>query len=1128
MNFTLKNKIASMKKPFIRLKLNRSVFVFIMCGLIHLLPVSLQAQNSTVSLNVKNATVEEVLNAIESKTEYRFLYNKQIVDVNRKVTVNASKEEVRQVLTKVFEGSGITFSVDGKQIVLRKAEKVPVKQNTIRVTGVVTDFNGQEIVGATVKLEGTTAGTITDIDGKFSIEAPLDGKLNISYIGYNAEIVQIDGKSNLKVILNEDVKALDELVVIGYGTQRRSLVTNAISKVKIDDSTLRNVLSPSQLLDGRVAGVTVSLGSGNLGSRERIQIRGASSITAGNEPLYVVDGVPITNTDTELFNFGEPLSSLSSLNLSDIESIDILKDAASAAIYGSRATNGVVLITTKSGKEGKSEIRVNVNTGISRFPNIHKVKMADSDLYVKVMNIGRANYNKQYNYSIGTSGYMVPIDNPFGDHSTTDWMSLVTQTGKSLNADINFSGGNKTTKYYIGANYTNQTGIMKTNAIQKINLSAKVSHELSSWIEVGANTSGNYIKNNQVPGANLGSTVIGRAIEQRPFDRPYKPNGNYYIGGTDELTRHNAVQVLNEQKAYIDNYRYLGTFYSTLKLNKKLSYKYSLSTDITSIYDYKNYYEKHPYGSGTVSADDSTPVFGNIVEYNSFINNLLSDNLLTYNDKLSNLEVSAMLGQSFQKVSTRTSMINSKGFPSPTFDVVSAAALIYDASGNLSEYAMESYFGRVTLSWLERYILSGTLRTDGSSKFAPENRWGWFPSVSLGWNVSEEDFMKDTDTDLKIRASYGKTGNQAGIGNYAYQSLMSAGSNYREQNGILTSSFGNKDLKWETADQYDAGFDLGFLKGKINIMFDVYLKNTHDLLYSMPTPATTGKTSMLANVGSMRNYGSEFTFNTHFKIGEVQWLTQFNIATNQNKITSLLGDDKPISIGSNRALQVGKEMGIFYIFKQVGIFQYDGEVPQEQYDLGTRAGDVKWYDADGNNIINDNDRQVIGSSVPDFFGGWNNTFKHKGWQLDIFFSYMYGNDVYAQYKTVVAHPGYRDAVLEKYALNYWDGPGSTNIYPRIVAADNKNNRNSDRWLEDGSFIRLRALTLSYNLPKKVLSKVKLKGVRLYAQGDNLWLLTRYSGWDPEVNSNMDPQFTGNDNWNVPQPRMFSIGANINL
>lgn len=1121
-----------LKKSTRRLK--TAVFLMVFFFSVNLIA---QNQSQPISIQLKNATLKEFIKEIEKKTKYTVVYRDVLIDNTKDISVDMKNTQLNEVMNVVLASKKLRANYSGNTIIITKDENTDtsvqsVKENpkTLkRITGTVSSVQGEPVIGASIIQKNNPGlGSITNIDGNFSLDVPLDATLLVSYLGFKSQEINVIGKSNFQIVLQENDKMLDEVVVIGYGTQRRALVTSAISKIKIDDSNLRNVLSPSQLLDGRIAGVTVSLGSGNLGSRERIQIRGASSISAGNEPLYVIDGVPITNTDTELFNFGEPMSSLAALNLSDIESIDILKDAASAAIYGSRATNGVVLITTKSGGEGRSDIRVNVSTGISQFPNVNKMRMADSDLYIKTMNIGRENYNKQYGYEVGSAGYMIPISHPFGDHSTTDWMSLITQTGQSLNSDINFSGGNKTTKYNIGANFSDQTGIMKTNSIQKMNLSAKLSHQFRPWLEVGANTSGNHIKNNQVPGANLGSTVIGRAIEQRPFDRPYKPNGDYYIGGTDELTRHNPVQILNEQKAYIDNYRYIGTFYGKLNWKNKFTYKYSVSTDISSIYDYKNYYAKHPYGSGTVSTDDSTPIFGNIVEYNSFINNLLSDNVLTYNEKFSNFELSTMLGQSFQKVSTRTSMINSKGFPSPTFDVVTAAALIYDASGNISEYAMESYFGRATLSWLDRYIMTATLRTDGSSKFAPENRWGWFPSVSLGWNISEEDFMKNDDTDLKVRVSYGKTGNQGGIGNYAYQSLMSAGSNYREQNGISTSSFGNRDLKWETADQYDAGFDLGLLKGRINIMFDVYLKNTFNLLYSMPTPATTGKTSMIANIGSMQNYGAEFSFNTHFKFGEFQWLSQFNISTNKNKITSLLGDDLPISIGGNRALQVGKELGIFYIFKQEGVFQYDGEIPQEQYDLGTRAGDVKWVDVDGNNIINDNDRQVVGSSVPDFFGGLNNTFKYKGWQLDAFLSYMYGNDVYVQYKSVVAHPGYRDAVIEKYALNYWDGPGSTNVYPRIVAADNKNNRNSDRWLEDGSFLRLRSLTLSYSFSTKSLSKTGLKGLRLYAQGDNLWLLTRYSGWDPEVNTNMDPQFVGVDNWNVPQPRMYSIGVNVNF
>ena len=1117
MNLMLKNKIVSMKKPDLRVKFNRSVFVFLLCGLIQLLTFSSQAQNSTVSLNMRNVTIEDVLNAIETRTEFRFLYNKQIVDVTRKVTVNANKEDIKLVLKKIFDGTDITFSIDGKQVVLRKAEKVPVKQNTVRVTGVVTDFNGQEIVGATVRLEGTASGTITDIDGRFSIEAPLDGKLNISYIGYNAEIIQIDGKNNIKVILEEDVRTLDELVVIGYGTQRRSLVTNAISKVKIDESNMRNVASPGQLLEGRVAGLTIGTTSGNLGTGERMSIRGASSLSASNQPLYVVDGIPITNTNANIYNFGEAMSSLATLNLTDIESIEVLKDAASAAIYGSRGTNGVVVITTKSGKQGRSDIKLNVNAGFSQFANKNKLKFADSEMYIMQFNEGVANYNRQYGLNVGDANYKVPISNPFQGLPDSDWLSYITQTGHAFNSDISFSGGSNKTNYYIGGNISNMEGIIKTNALQKINLKAKISHEVRKWLEVGANVSGNYLKNSQVPGANLGTTIIARAVEQRPFDRPIKPNGEYYQGGTDELIFHNPVQILNEQTAYFDNYRYLGGYYAMLKLNNKFTWRSSFNSDIAYTYDYTYYNENHPYSTGG----------GRIIEYNRLNKNILAENVINYNDVIDKINLGVMLGHSFQKTATNTSLIDGRGFPSPAFDVLSVASEIYDASGSLSEFAMESYFGRATMAYMEKYLMTLTLRTDGSSKFAPSTRWGWFPSASLGWNISKEDFMKDAGVDMKFRVSYGKTGNQDGIGNYAYQSLMSGGRNYGEASGIAVTSFGNNKLTWETADQYDIGLDMEFLKGRINIIVDAYLKNTNNLLYSMPIHATTGVTSIMSNIGSMRNIGLEFSLNTDFRIGRVNWISQFNIATNKNEITSLLGDDQPLSIGANRALQVGKELGAFYLFKMEGIYQYDGEVPQEFYDLGIRAGDVKWLDADGNNIINDNDRQVMDAPTPDFFGGWNNSFRYKAFQLDIFLTYMYGNKVYNQRKgTTIGRLGGRFAILEDYVNNRWTGPGSTNKYPRAMNSDTNNDRNSDRWLEDGSFVRLRNLTFSYNVPNKYLSKLNLKGLRLYAQGDNIFLLTRYSGYDPEVSTESDPRLSGVDLLNVPQPRSISFGANI--
>ena len=1065
--------------------------------------------------------LEKVLGQITQQTGLVFNYTRPTINPDKRVSVSVKQAELESVLRQLFDADGIVYEIkDGKVYLAdRKGGVNPppaLSAARQRYAGRIVDAAGNPVVGASVVIRGSTTGVSSDIDGRFAIEAREGEVLSVSFVGYTPQTITLGAKTMLTLTLREDTSELEEVVVVGYGTQRRSLVTSAISKVQMNESNMRQVASPTQLLSGRVAGVTTSTGSGNLGSGERMVIRGSSSLSAGNEPLYVIDGIPITNTNANLVDFGEDMSSLATLNISDIESIEVLKDAASAAIYGSRANNGVIVITTKSGKEGKSEVHLNFNTGVTRFANVGKIKMADSGLYVRDFNEGVDNYNRQYGYKPGDSGFKKHIQNPFGTLPDTDWMDLILQTGTFYNGDVSFSGGNVKTRYYVGANYNHQTGVIRTNKMEKMNFKVKISHEFTPWLEVGANVSGNYIKNHQIPGANSGTTIIGRSIQQRPFDRPYKPNGDYYVGGTDELVFHNPMQILDEETAYIENMRYLGNFYATFKYKDKFAFKSSVNTDITQIYDYTYYNENHPYGKGV----------GRIVDYNRTIKNILVENFATYNDKFGDFSLSAMLGHSFQKVTTRSAKLDGSGFPSPSFDVVGVASSLDAYSGSLSNYAMESYFGRATFSYKDRYVLTATLRTDGSSKFARDNRWGWFPSVSLGWNISKENFMKDSDTELKFRVSYGKTGNQEGIGSYAYQALMSGGYNYGNGSGIAVSTFGNRDLTWEKADQFDAGFDITLFKGRVNIMADAYYKKTKDLLYSTPIHSTTGVTSIISNIGSMRNIGAELTINTHFNFGPLSWLSQFNIATNRNKLTELLGDDKPISIGANRALQVGKEVGAFYLFIMDGIYQYDGEVPAEQYAQGIRAGDVKWRDVDDNNLINDNDRQVIGSSNPYFSGGWNNTFRYKGVSLDVFFTYMYGNDVYAAWKINTSKLGHKNGVLAEEARNRWTGPGSTDLHPRSVSGDTNNTRNSDRWLEDGSFLRLRSLTLSYTFPEKISRRLAMKSLRVYFQGDNLWLATRYSGWDPEVSNNLDPRFMGVDNFSVPQPRMFCFGLNV--
>ena len=697
-------------------------------------------------------------------------------------------------------------------------------------------------------------------------------------------------------------------------------------------------------------------------------------------------------------------------------------------------------------------------------------------------------------------------------------MKIGTQLGRSYNVDVSVSGGNAKTTYYVGGSYNDQTGVIRTNAMRKANLKAKVTQKFAKWLEVGANVSGNYMKNDQIPGSNIGSSILERLIHQRPIDHVYTPGGGYYTGGTPQLTFHNPVQILDEQIAYIENYRILGNFFAKFNFfDDKLQIQANYNADLSFTYDYTYYNENHPYGTGV----------GRLVEAYRHVPNTTFEVYANYNDKFGDVDFSAMLGHSYQDVTRKQNYVDVRGFPSPSFNIVNAAAEFYNVTGTLNEYAMESYFGRITAGYKDRYMLTATLRTDGSSKFAPENRWGWFPSVSFGWNLGNEPFMEDSGIDLKFRASYGRTGNQEGISPWAYHAKMSGGKNYGGQSGIAVSDFGNRNLRWEKADQYDVGFDLAFLKGKVNMIFDIYQKNTFDLLYNKPVAAHTGTTSTLSNIGSIRNRGVEFTLNTHFNFGKhFSWLSQFNISHNKNIIKSLTGED---IIGSNRILRAGEEVGSWYVFEQLGIYQYDGEVPDPQYADGIRAGDVKWRDVNNDGQVTDEDRVIQGSSNPKFFGGWNNTFKWKGLRLDVFFTYQYGNKVLAEWMINAARLSHTSNVLASQVENRWTGPGSTNEYPRaIFNRATPNVRNSSRILHDGSFIRLRSLVLGYEFPAAITSKLRMKGLRIYFQGDNLFLISKYPGWDPDVSKDLNPLYYGVDRLTVPQPRMFTFGINITI
>lgn len=1064
-----------------------------------------QGAEQRITLSMRDTAISDILENITKRYQYAFITRTANVDTNARVSIDVVDEPLRAVLDRIFAGQKVAFEFDGRLVRISKAAVPPPSSaSTIAVSGVVRDGSGNPLAGVTVMVAGTYKGVTTDNDGRYALR--VDGEasvLQFLYLGYKNVEETVGKRTTIDVAMEEDLKMVDEVVVIGYGTQSRKTLTTSISKIDGDKLYGAPVSTVGDALKGKVAGLRVATNSSLSGEAPRFLIRGGSSINMGNDPIYIVDGALRDD--------------LSGVNPNDIESMEVLKDAASAAIYGSRATNGVVLITTKQGREGKSEVKVNYGFSITQFPNTGRREYVGSKQYVEVFNEGVDNYNRQNGFTVNSSGYVKPIRNPYGDMPDTDWLDLITRLGQSHYLDLSFSGGNAKTKYYLSGSYNYQEGVIKTNDISKVNLKSNINHEMFKWLKVGANISGNYLHNNRIPGANLGSTIIGRAVQQRPFDRPYKPNGGYYTGGTDELLLHNVVQILSEETSYTDNYRFIGSFWAEAQIIKGLTVRASYNNDSAYTYDYIYYNQNHPY-----AADK-----GRILDRNRFVMTNTIDLYANYNRKIGeDFELGAMVGHSFLKTRSRTSYIDAQNYPSPAFDVASVAANIVDASAGLSEYAIESYFARLSLAYKDRYVVNATIRTDGSSRFAPDCRWGWFPSVSVGWNVSNESFWNAEKTDLKIRASYGRTGNQDGISNYGWQALISGGVNYGGQSGIAISSSGNDRLTWETADQYNAGFDLSFLGGKINMIADVYLKNTNNLLYSKPVHATTGETSILSNIGSMRNKGVEFTINTHLNLGKVLWSSSFNIARNVNKLTSLLEDDL-LSIGANRALKLGRTVGSWYIFRTDGIYQYDGEVPQALYDKGVRAGDVKYWDRNGDGNITDDDRIVTGNPNPKFSGGWNNTFKYKGLELSLFFTYSYGNDVYASWMIHGSKPGYTRSLLKAYADNRWTGPGTSDKYPRaIYSYSGWNGKNSTMYLTDGSFIRLRSVTLGYTFPQRLVSKIHLKGLRVYAQGDNVFLCSRYPGWDPETSVNLDPRFYGEDNDGVPQPRIFKLGVNI--
>ena len=991
------------------------------------------------------------------------------------------------------------------------------------VTGTVTDAaDGSSLPGVTILEKGTANGTTTDAQGKFSIKTGDQAKfLVFSFIGMKT--VEMPVKGNVvNVAMEAATSTLDEVVVIGYGAVKKSDLTGSVATIKADEISQIPVNSLDQGMQGKVTGVQVTQLSSQPGGAVSVRIRGGNSIMAGNEPLYVIDGV-LMESQVDLSWIGSPSQNgLSSINPNDIESMEILKDASATSIYGAKGANGVVLITTKKGKQGKDNITFETYVGM-------QFKAKD----IKVMNASQ--FAKLYDEAgfNADSSYIPLYPNPDSLGAGTDWQSQIYRNAPVQNYQVSFSGANDKTTYALSLGYYNQQGIIYGSDFRRYSLRANLDRKMSRKLTGGTNLSYTQTRSGTVPTDTPGGFfpgVVNTALIFNPVLPVYDSTGQYTLTDPNaDAWLDNPVAVTRDVDAVDKVGRFLGNAYLEYAIIPDLKFRTSLGVDI--YHSVQDMYTPRYVYSG--SFNDGQARFAT-----TDIQNYIFDNTLTYNKSWKEIhKLNAMAGFTFQNYQTRTFIDIATGYPNDIlgyYGIQNATNVptIYSA---FNESSTVSYLARVNYSLKETYLFTVTCRVDGSSKFGPNNRYATFPSAAVAWRASQERFLRDVKwlSNLKVRMSYGLSGNDR-IANYAYIRTM-ASSIYYFNNSFPGSGFapdnpGNNNLKWETTAQFDAGFDVGVFNGRITATFDFYRKNTSDLLYYANLPYTTGYSAYLANIGSLRNNGVELALNTENFTGAFKWNSGINLSFNRNLVTDLDGgelfinnDTYKLKIGNWAVIREGEPMGSFYGLISDGIWQTSEAATAAIY--GASPGDFKYVDLNHDGKINTEDCTIIGHALPDFTWGFTNTFSYKNFTLDIFLQGSQGNQILNSNRfELESGNGLSNASVA--LVNRWTPENPSNIYPRA-------NRNadylhmSDRYLEDGSYLRVKTVTLSYDLPAKALSALRITRLRVYVTGQNMFTITNYSGFDPEVSSfGTDNTRLGYDFGSYPSVKTYIVGASI--
>lgn len=1016
-------------------------------------------------------------------------------------------------------------------------ETVSYAQAQKQVSGTVLDENGAPIPGASVTVEGTTLGVSTDAQGKYTLSVPEGSELTFSFIGYDTQVIPVGARSVIDVNLKPESVKVDEVVVMAYGTQKKKNLTAAAVSVKGDELVKSPVASLDQAMQGKLSGVMISSASGTPGGAINVNIRGTNSISAGNDPLYVVDGVPVVPTDNSQKSFGgQKLSPIADLNPNDIQNIQVLKDASASALYGSRASNGVILITTKRGNAQRTKVTLDSYVGIQDL--WRNLDFLDAPQWIGAMNEAVNNYNTSLGLQPGMGGYKKEVK-ALVEGANTDWMKEIQRsTAMQTSHQLSIAGGNERTQFYISGGYYYQEGIVKRNQYDRMNLRTNIDHQVNKRLKVRANLALSRSDNDRIWGDNNIYGAWLQSMRARPDQPIHNADGTYYPSKIN-----NPVQLMKEPNANTKIYRGIIGLQTELMIIDGLYWRMNLGGD----YAYMNESIFQPSTSKQGAATD-----GKGEDYRTFSVNNLIENTVTYDHSWNKFNLTALLGYSFQKTIINQSNLIGTNFPSDQLQLIGSASTITQGQVKEKSNALQSVFGKVGFGYDDRYLAEFSLRSDASSKFAKGKRVGYFPAGSVGWRISKESFFPQNKvlTDVKIRASVGQTGNQEGIPFYDFYDVYKAGVNYDGYPGLAPglpdasySRISNPDLTWEKTLQTDIGLDLEFLNGRVEFTFDWFKQKTTDLLLTHNINGISGYSKMTSNVGSVENKGYEFQVFSYNLTGAFKWNTSFNISFIKNKVTAMNRNASGEYVGMNQGtagrLEVGHPIGAFYLVKMLGIYQSKEEILAEKHgqklwDSGIRPGDVKYEDLNGDGLYNEGDKQFIGNPYPKFYGGLYNNFSYKNFDLSIGLQFSYGNDLYCYWKEkdAAGHMGAVDnAIFKDEWDNRWREDRPNNDTPRAVASGTAATHNriarTSRYLQDASYLRIKALTFGYTLPQRITRKVLVENCRVYFTANNLWTFTKYDGFDPEVDSAPGLAASrGVDFATIPQLRSFVFGINL--